>query len=171
MKIFLFLAALTAFASSSEIDTPGVKFFSVCGRYDPPSRMLRIREGDKVEILEGSSAPAESGTYCFRGASLRFVDGEGIWEFRPESHHLVVRMLQYPVLTCSVLEKEAFQTVFNGDRLEFGGTPPARGKEYGWCADGRSLPVKTKTGWKLEPSRFREMPDPHLRSGMSIGNQ
>jgi|GEM_PF-4044965 len=172
MKILLLLTlSLTAQASAFGVRDPGVRYFSLCGRYDPPSRSLTIRGAEKVEIAEGTSAPLEDGTYCFRGASFRRLESEGIWLLRADSHHLVMRQLSYPVLVCAVLEKDGFHTSWNQEKLSFRGELPARAKEFGWCADGKNFPEQTKDGWLFRGARFREMPDPYKRSGMSIGNQ
>lgn len=176
MKILLLLATFL-FTPDSHAKRmfradPGVQLVSLCGSYNPATRTLSIGT-DAVHIDPMSSVPEDGGTYCFQGKKLQWMEKESsLWELIPFKFQLQTRELKYPVMICSVMEKGKFQAPWNQGTLSFSGaTPPARGKEYGWCADGTVLPEKTKDGWLFDAAQFREFPNPNQRSGMSIGNQ
>ena len=169
-KLLFFLLSLPAFAVQAP--SADLQYFSVCGTYDANTRELQLKNGEKVDILPSGQAPESSGEFCFRGPDLQHFEKDSAWwEFAPKGFSAVIGELKYPVLVCAVLDAEAFRTDWAGTPLTFRGPFPKRKKEYGWCADGVSLPSREKKKWFFNAERFREMPDPGFRSGMSIGNQ
>jgi hypothetical protein len=175
MKTYLFLLLLLApIAHAKRVagTATGAQIFSLCGQLNPSSRLLTVG-AETVLIDRMSSIPNEAAAYCVVGRALRFIDkADKHWEFVPYKILPWRKELKYPVMICSVMEKGEFKTRLNQEPLTFSGaTPPAQGKEFGWCADGTALPKKQALGWIFDAGQFREFPDPNQRSGMSIGNQ
>lgn len=166
------LLPLHSGASSPGPAEPAVKLISLCGAYDPVSRALAIPQRGGTVILErGSPAPEEPGRFCFQGPALSTGSRAApSWVFRAQRYLPAPEVVNFPVLICAAVEKD-FSTAWNGDRLFFKGPFPEKEARFGWCGDGLALPSRIRNGFYFENSRFRELPDPYQRSGMSIGNQ
>ena len=165
---FLVAAVLFLLASPTEAKRRAPEiFFSVCGNFAQETKELELADRSRL-VVDGPFLPPSSGRFCLRGY-LAPAEGKGPWGFRASQFSPAPAELRFPVMVCGETFENAFY--WGAEKIQFPGPLPKEEAPYGWCADSKSLPQRAKKGWTLPAEQYRQLPDSHSRSGMSIGNQ
>jgi hypothetical protein len=169
MKLYSILLLLPLFASAASLDHEprGVQFFSICGQVDPAAKILALSEAEKI-TLSGDGIPSSPGFYCVRGNEVSKV--ESTWHLKANGAHPRAEPPKFPVMICAKMFSDKLYTYWNDQLLHFKGPFPER-EDGNWCADGKTMPKKTKGDWRFDSDQFRPMPGRSQRSGVTIGNQ